>query len=167
MTKKTLPKSTSIRWYRIKESTLEKIVKLTENIKFWENNNWTEKNNAKKKGAKIDDDLGIKKTSLVNSLTKSNPIWKEPLRPIKVGPIRRCEYAKNFLSVRTVNNVNNKDKIARIIAKSLMVLKQKIIKTKLKLIKINNIAEKIKNMTLAIEKVLKKNNFCSGISILL
>lgn len=58
-------------------------------MKFCENINWHENNNATNIGANADVGLGIKKVSLVNNLTKSSKIWKEPFRPIKVGPIRR------------------------------------------------------------------------------
>ena len=47
--------------------------------------------------------LGIKKISLDNILNKSAKIWKAPLRPNKVGPIRLCAKANIFLSNRTIN----------------------------------------------------------------
>jgi len=63
-------------------------------------------------GAITVDGRGIKKISLVIILNKSASIWNAPLRPIKVGPIRRWTKAKSFRSVRTVKSVNkttNKD----------------------------------------------------------
>ena len=49
----------------------------------------------------------IRKISFVNILKRSASIWNAPLRPIKVGPIRRCAKASNLRSVRTTNNVSS------------------------------------------------------------
>lgn len=87
-TKKILLNKTKIKWYKIKESTFSNINKDGPHIKFCENINWTAYNNAKNTGAKAVLGRGIKKISLVNNLTKSNAIWKAPLRPITAGPIR-------------------------------------------------------------------------------
>jgi hypothetical protein len=57
-------------------------------IKFNENSSWVANKSDKKIGAITVAGLGIRKISLVNILNKSARIWKAPLRPIKVGPIR-------------------------------------------------------------------------------
>ena len=81
--------------------------------------------------------LGIIKISLVNILNKSANIWNAPLRPIKVGPIRRCANANNLRSVKTTNKVksitkrdDNKAASCKFlnIPKSKLVNKKKIIK---------------------------------------
>jgi len=72
-------------------------------MKFKLNTNWIENNNDKKIGAATVVGRGIKKTSLVSILKRSASIWKAPLRPIMVGPIRRWANANIFLSVKTIN----------------------------------------------------------------
>ena len=84
-------------------------------IKFKLNNNCIVNNSDRNIGAIIVVGLGIKKISFDNILNKSARIWKAPLRPIIVGPIRRCAKASIFLSVNTIKrtvktqvNDNNK-----------------------------------------------------------
>jgi hypothetical protein len=57
-------------------------------MKFNANKTWVENNSDKKIGAITVVGRGIRKISFVKSLNKSANIWKAPLRPIKVGPIR-------------------------------------------------------------------------------
>ena len=57
--------------------------------KLSENNSCVAKSNDKKIGAITVAGLGIRKISLVSILNKSARIWKAPLRPMRVGPIRR------------------------------------------------------------------------------
>jgi hypothetical protein len=62
--------------------------------------------NDKNIGASVVVGLGIRKISLVNILNKSAAICHEPLRPIKVGPIRLWANANNFRSDKTQNKVS-------------------------------------------------------------
>ena len=97
----------STRWYKIIESTDSKIYILGPHMKFKLNTSWTENNKDRKIGAATVVGLGIRKTSFVNILNKSARIWKAPLRPISVGPIRLCAKANIFRSVKTINNTVN------------------------------------------------------------
>ena len=75
-------------------------------MKFNENNSCVVNNNDRNIGAITVAGLGIKKISLVSILNKSASIWKAPLRPISVGPIRLWAKASNLRSVRTTNSVS-------------------------------------------------------------
>ena len=105
--KKTLLISINIKCIRISESRLEKRNKFAPKIKCWEKANWDANKNDKNIGASNDDGRGIKNISLVTNLTRSNRIWKTPLRPIKTGPNLRWAYAKNFLSTKTTKSVRS------------------------------------------------------------
>ena len=98
--------SINIRWYKIIESTESTKNILGPQIKLRENKSWVVNNSDRNIGAITVAGLGIKKISLVNILNKSAKIWKAPLRPINVGPIRRWAKASNFLSVNTTKRVN-------------------------------------------------------------
>ena len=78
-------------------------------MKFCENNNWKEYSKTKKRGARVVVGRGIRKISFVINLNKSKAIWKEPFRPINVGPILLIAYARSLRSVKTTNNVNKTD----------------------------------------------------------
>ena len=97
----------SIKWYKTMESTESTKNMLGPQIKLRENKSWVAKSNERKMGAMTVAGRGIKKISLVNILNKSAKIWKAPLRPIKVGPIRRWANASNLRSVKTTNSVNS------------------------------------------------------------
>ena len=100
--KKIFENSIKIRWYSIIESTDSTINMLGPQIKFRLKASCTENNRDKNIGAATVVGLGIKKISLVNILNKSANIWKAPLRPISVGPIRLWAKANIFLSVKTI-----------------------------------------------------------------
>ena len=70
-------------------------------------------------GAEVVVGRGIKKSSLVISLSKSTRIWKAPFRPIKIGPIRRITKAKSLRSPRATNKSTSMYKIAVIKDRSL------------------------------------------------
>jgi len=103
--KKILASRISTKWYRINESTESNRNRLGPHTKFKENSNWVENNNERKIGAAAVVGRGIIKISLVSILKRSARIWNAPLRPIKVGPIRRCANAKSLRSVKTINKV--------------------------------------------------------------
>ena len=88
------------------ESTESIKNRLGPHTKFSEKSNCTTNRSDKNIGAKTVVGLGIINTSFVSILNKSASIWNAPLRPIKVGPIRRWANAKTLRSNRTVNNVN-------------------------------------------------------------
>jgi hypothetical protein len=69
-----LLKRIKIKWYKIKESTLEKIKIEGPHIKFCEKVNWVAYNKAKINGASAEVGLGIKNISFVNNLIKSKAI---------------------------------------------------------------------------------------------
>lgn len=104
--KNTLLNSIRTKWYKIIESTPSKRYMEGPHTKFWENQSWELKSKAKKTGASEEVGRGIKKVSLFNILKRSAPIWKAPLRPIKVGPKRLMEYAKTLRSVNVTNSIN-------------------------------------------------------------
>ena len=108
--KKILDNKISIRWYKIIESTDSTRKNEGPQIKFNEKRSWDAKSKDKIIGAITLDDLGIIKISLDNILNKSATIWKAPLRPIKVGPIRRCAKAKILRSVKITNKANKTNK---------------------------------------------------------
>lgn len=116
-----------IRWYRIIESTESTKNILGPQTKFRENSNWVAKSNDKKIGAITVAGRGIKKISFVNILNKSARIWNAPLRPIRVGPIRRCANASNLRSVKTTNKVNSTTKSEDNRAASCKVLNYKTV----------------------------------------
>ena len=99
-------KSIKIKWYSIIESTESTKKRLGPQMKFKEKSSCVLKSNDRKIGAITVAGLGIKKISFVNILNRSATIWKAPLRPIKVGPIRRWTNASNLRSVKTVKSVN-------------------------------------------------------------
>jgi len=78
-------------------------------IKFKLKSSCTEKSKDKKTGASVVVLRGIKKISLLSNLNKSASIWNAPLRPIRVGPIRRCANANSFLSTKTTSNIIKTD----------------------------------------------------------
>ena len=100
----------NIKWYNIIESTESTKKREGPHIKFKENNNWEANNNDKKIGAITLAGLGIIKISFDNILNKSAKIWKAPLRPIKVGPIRLWANANNLRSVNITNNASKTNK---------------------------------------------------------
>ena len=108
--KKMFDNRIRIRWYSIIESTESTKNILGPQTKFKENSNWVAKSSDKKMGAITVAGRGIKKISFVNILNRSASIWNAPLRPIKVGPIRRCANASSLRSVRTTNKVNRTTK---------------------------------------------------------
>lgn len=103
MEKKIFENKIKTKWYKIIESTDSKINILGPHIKFKLKTNWIENNNDKKIGAATVVGLGIRKTSFVNILKRSASIWKAPLRPISVGPIRLWAKASILRSVKTIN----------------------------------------------------------------
>lgn len=105
--KKIFDKSINIKWYRTIESTESTINILGPHTKFNEKSNCDVKSSDKNIGAITVAGRGIKKISLVSILNKSAKIWNAPLRPIRVGPIRRWAKANNLRSNNTTNNVNN------------------------------------------------------------
>ena len=104
--KNILDHNIKIRWYKTMESTDSTINKLGPHIKFKLNSIWVASNKDKKIGAATVVGLGIKNISLVSILNRSATIWNAPLRPIKVGPIRRCENASNLRSVNITKRAN-------------------------------------------------------------
>ncbi len=106
-TKKIFESRVKIKWYKIKESTVENKKNDDPIIKFWAKINWIAYKIIRNRGAAVELERGIKNVSLVKSFIKSKIIWKKPLRPIMAGPIRRCAYARNLRSVKTTNNVSN------------------------------------------------------------
>lgn len=96
-----------IKWYKIIESIESTKNILGPQIKFSANNSCVTKSSDKKIGAMTVEGRGIKKISFVNILNKSAAIWKAPLRPIKVGPIRRWANAKSLRSVKTMKSVKS------------------------------------------------------------
>ena len=105
--KKMLDRRIRTRWYKIIESTESTRNILGPQIKLSENNNCVANNKERNIGAITVAGRGMRKTSLVSILNKSANIWKAPLRPIRVGPIRRWANASNLRSVKTTNRVNN------------------------------------------------------------
>jgi len=105
--KKMFDNRIKMRWYKIIESTESTKNMLGPQTKFNENSNWVAKSRDKKIGAITVAGRGIRKISFVNILNKSASIWNAPLRPISVGPIRRCANASNLRSVRTTNKVSS------------------------------------------------------------
>jgi len=87
--KNMFPNKIKIKWYKTIESTFSNKNIEGPQIKFWENISWQQYKSVRKTGAKAEVGRGIKKISFVKSLNKSRAIWKAPLRPINVGPIRR------------------------------------------------------------------------------
>ena len=102
--KKIFENKIRIRWYKIIESTLSTKNILGPQIKFKLKANCVENNKERKIGAATVVGLGIRNISLDNILNRSAKIWKAPLRPKTVGPIRRWAKANIFLSVKTINN---------------------------------------------------------------
>ena len=113
MEKKILENSINIKWYSIIESTESTKNILGPQTKFKENRSCVQNNNDNIIGAIVVVGLGIKKSSLVNILNKSDNICNAPLRPIKVGPILRCTKDRSLRSIKTTNKVskitNNED----------------------------------------------------------
>lgn len=101
--KNMLENKIKTKWYKIIESTESKINILGPQIKFKLKTNCIEKSNDKKIGAATVVGLGIRKTSFVSILKRSANIWKAPLRPISVGPIRLWAKASILRSVKTIN----------------------------------------------------------------
>ena len=110
MCKKMFDNKISIRWYSTMESTESTKNMLGPHIKFKENSNCATKSSERKIGAITVAGRGIIKISLVNILNKSATIWKAPLRPIKVGPIRRWANAKSLRSVSITKSANSTTK---------------------------------------------------------
>jgi hypothetical protein len=102
-----LDRSISIRWYRIIESTESTNNRLGPQAKFKANKSCAVKRSDRNIGANVVVGRGIIKISLVSILNKSASIWKAPLRPINVGPIRLWAKARSFRSDKTQNKVNN------------------------------------------------------------
>lgn len=95
------------KWYRIMESTESTRNILGPQTKFKENRSCVAKRRDRNIGAITVAGRGIKNISLVSILNKSASIWKAPLRPINVGPIRLCANASSLRSVRTTNKVKS------------------------------------------------------------
>jgi hypothetical protein len=87
--KNMLDSNIKTKWYNIIESTESISNILGPHAKLSANSNCAVNNNDKNIGASVVVDLGIIKISLVNNLNKSARICHAPLRPIRVGPIRR------------------------------------------------------------------------------
>ena len=79
-------------------------------IKLSEKRSCDAKRRERKIGAITEAGLGIIKISLDNILNKSATIWKAPLRPIKVGPIRLCAKARSLRSVKITNRAKSTTK---------------------------------------------------------
>jgi hypothetical protein len=79
-------------------------------MKLREKRSWDAKRRERKIGAITDAGLGIMKISLDNILNKSATIWKAPLRPIKVGPIRLCANARSLRSDKITNKAKSTTK---------------------------------------------------------
>lgn len=105
--KKILDNNINIRWYSIIESTESTKSRLGPHAKFNAKSSWAVNNNDKNMGASVVVGRGMRNISLVSILNKSAAICHDPLRPIKVGPIRRWANANNFRSDRTQNKVNS------------------------------------------------------------
>ena len=81
--------SINTRWYKIIESTPSISNILGPQAKFNAKRSCAVNSNERNMGASVVVVLGIIKISFVKSLNKSASICQAPLRPIKVGPIRR------------------------------------------------------------------------------
>lgn len=108
--KKIFDNNIKIRWYKIIESIESTRNKEGPQIKFNENSNCDANKRDRNIGAITLAGRGIINISFDNILNKSARIWKAPLRPINVGPIRLWAKAKSLRSVNITNKVNKTSK---------------------------------------------------------
>lgn len=108
--KNILESNIRIRWYSTIESTESTKNIEGPHIKFNEKSSCEANRRERKIGAITVAGLGIIKISLESILKRSAKIWKAPLRPISVGPIRRWAKANNLRSVKITNSVSSTSK---------------------------------------------------------